>query len=449
MRASDPSNDESGSVQRGKTRREFLRTANSALLGGIAIGGTAVVGGCHSSVPTEPINVGLLHSQTGTMAMSESALRDIELYAIEEINALGGVLGRPIRPIVKDPKSRFEDLFPRRARELLTEDQVCVVFGCWTSSSRKAVLPVFEEFDGLLFYPVQYEGNECSPNVVYTGTVPNQQILPAVDWLRSLAGGSRRRFFLVGSDYVFPWTLSHIVRQHIEATYPDTEIVRELYVPLAERDFETVVSDIKASDADVVLNMINGDSNIYFFNELHRQGMTAEQLPVLSTSVSENELRGLLPEAVQGHFAAFNYFQSVDRPQNRNFVSGFQAEHGLDRVMSDAMEAAYVSVYLWKEAVELGGATDAMSVRESLRKGIEIDAPGGAVSIDPRNQHLTKRCRVAKIRPDRQFDIVYEAPRSIIPEPFPQYAFPGWRCDWTDFGLVEGPPVDVRKTAKR
>ncbi len=449
MQSSDPLNRQGDAVQHRQTRREFLRSANATLFGVLGIGGTAGVCGCRSYARAEPINVGLLHSQTGTMAMSESALRDSELYAIEEINAVGGVVGRPIRPIVKDPKSRSEDLFPLRAGELLANDQACAVFGCWTSSSRKAVLPVLEELGGLLFYPVPYEGNECSPNVVYTGTVPNQQVLPAVDWLRSLAGGSRRRFFLLGSDYVFPWTLSPVVRHHIAATFPDTEIVRELYVPLAERDFDSVVRDIKASEADVVLNMVNGDDNIYFFNELHRQGITAERLPVLSTSVGENELRGLLPEAVEGHLAAFNYCQSVDRPQNRDFVSGFQTEHGLDRVTSDAMEAAYVSVYLWKTAVELAGETNPMSVRDALRKPIEIDAPGGAVSVDPRNQHLHKRCRIGKIRADRQFDIVYEAPRAIRPEPFPQNAFPGWRCDWTDSGLVQGPLVDVRKLANR
>ena len=378
------------------------------------------------------------------MAISETSLRDIELFALEEINAAGGVLGRRIEPIVEDPKSRFSDLFPRRARKLLAEESVVAVFGCWTSASRKAVLPVFEELDRLLFYPVQYEGNECSPNVIYTGSLPNQQILPAIDWLRSLSGGARRRLFLLGSDYVFPWTLSHVIETHLAATYPDTEVVGKAYLPLGERAYEQVVRQIIASDADAVINMINGDSNIYFYNELKRQDISPDDLPVMATSIGEDELRGLLPEAVEGHLVAANYFQSINSPANRRFVEGFQREHGEDRVIGDPMEAAYVAVHLWKEAVERAGSTETARVREALGTKLSINAPGGKVSLDPRNQHLTKRCRVGRIRPDLQFDIVYEAPRVLSPDPFPQEAFPGWRCDWTEYGLVEGEPVSIR-----
>jgi urea transport system substrate-binding protein len=305
------------------------------------------------------------------------------------------------------------------------------------------VRPVFEACDGLLFYPVQYEGNECSPNIVYTGTVPNQQVLPAVDWLRSRSGGSRRRFFLLGSDYVFPWTLSHIIEKHLAATYPDTEVVGKQYVPFGHREFRPVVRDIVRSEADVVVNMINGDSNLYFYNELLEQKISASDFPVLATSIGEDELRGMLPEAVEGHLAAANYFQSIDSPANREFVRRFQWEHGEDRVVSDAMESAYTSVYLWKTAVEAAQSIEVAAVRQALATGIKYDAPGGTVRIDPRNQHVTKRCRVGRIRADRQFDIVYETPRVLSPNPFPQESFPGWRCDWTKKGLVPGEAVEL------
>ena len=425
-------------------RRPFFSRLGKSMLATLSAGTVLGAAGCRPPEQSDPIRVGILHSQTGTMAISESALRDIELFAIEEINAAGGVLGRMIEPVVEDPRSRFEDLFPRRARKLLTIGQVAVVFGCWTSASRKAVLPVFEELGGLLFYPVQYEGNESSPNIVYTGSVPNQQILPAVDWLRSLSGGTKSRFFLVGTDYVFPWTLSHVIDCHFKATYPDTEIVGREYTPFGHRDYESVVAQIRTSGADVVVNMINGDSNIYFYNELKRQGVTAESLPVLATSIGENELRGLLPEAVEGHLATSHYFQTIASPLNQQFVRAVRQEYGEDLVLSDQMEAAYVAVYLWKEAVERAGSTAVADVLRALSEGIQIDAPGGRVYLDPRNQHLAKHCRVGRIRSDRQFDIVYQAPRLLAPDPFPQDAFPGWRCDWTRGGLIEGTPVRIK-----
>ncbi len=424
-------------------RREFLKRAGSTVLG-VGAGSMLLAGGCVEQTVANPIKVGILHSQTGTMAISETSLRDIELFAIDEINAAGGLLGRMIRPVVEDPRSRNIDLFPKRARKLLTEDKVSVVFGCWSSAGRKAVLPIFEEFGGLLFYPVQYEGNESSPNIVYTGSLPNQQILPAIDWLRSLSGGAKRRVFLVGSDYIFPWTLSHVIEKHLAATYPDTEISGKIYVSQGARDFEPVIRQIVASDSDVVVNMINGDSNLYFYNELKRQGVSPRDIPVIATSIGEDELRGLLPEVVEGHFATWNYFQSVNSALNRRLIEGFQKEHGEDRVLSDPMESAYVSVYLWKHAVEKAGTFEPMAVREALREGVEFEGPSGTISLDPRNQHLSKRCRVGRIRSDRQFDIVFESPRMLAPDPFPQDAFPGWRCDWTEGGLVKGPAVDIR-----
>ena len=400
-----------------------------------------MTGGCLREEVSDPIKVGILHSQTGTMAISETSLRDIELFAIEEINAAGGLLGRMIQPVVVDPRSR-NDLFPKRARILLDEG-VSVVFGCWSSVGRKAVIPVIEQYRSLLFYPVQYEGNECSPNVVYTGSVPNQQILPAVDWLRSLSGGQRRRIYLIGGNLIYPLTASHVIRKHLEATYPDTEIVGTSFFRLGQTDFEDTVREIVSSKADAVINMTDGDSNLHFYNELKRQGISASDLPVMATSIGEDELRGLLPEVVEGHFAAWNYFQSLNTPTNRRLIHNFRREHGEDRVVSDPMESAYVAVYLWKQAVEMAGTVDPMPVRDALRQGMAVEGPSGSVSLNPRNQHLSKRCRIGRIRSDRQFDIVFESYRVLSPNPFPQDAFPGWRCDWTGDGLVEGQAVDI------
>jgi urea transport system substrate-binding protein len=397
--------------------------------------------GCGRSAGASPIKIGLLHSQTGTMAMSESPLRDAGVMAVEEINAAGGVLGRPIEAVIEDTRSRFTDLFPKKARKLLADDKVAAVFGCWTSSSRKAVLPVLEKHNGLLFYPVQYEGNESSPNVIYTGAAPNQQILPAIDWLLSAPGGSRKRFYLIGSDYIYPRTANFIIVKYLSSR--GLQAVGESYTPLGHRDYKQAVEEIKKADPDVILNTINGDSNIAFFDELAARGISAQKIPVVSTSVGEDELRGIAPSRVKGHLAAWNYFQSVDTPRNKEFVSRFQDERGWDRVTSDPMEAAYFQIYLWKLAVEKAASFGVDNVRDALRTGIEFEAPGGKVKIDPKTQHTYKRFRMGRVRDDRQFDIIYEAPEWTEPDPYPQIAFPGWRCDWTQGGITKGPPVKI------
>jgi urea transport system substrate-binding protein len=425
------------------TRRELLKRGAGAL-GLVAMPSLAslTLYGCERSAPREyPIKVGILHSQTGTMAISEISLRDMELMAIEEINAGGGVLGRPIEPVIEDTRSRFTDLFPKKAAKLLREDKVAAVFGCWTSVSRKAVLPVFEEHNGLLFYPVQYEGNECSRHVIYTGSAPNQQILPAIDWLMGAVGGARKRFYLLGSDYIYPRTANHIVGKYVE--YRGAEVVGIRYTPLGHRDYTEIIDDIAWKQPDVVFSTLNGDTNVYFYQELARRGITAEQLPVVATSVGEDELRGLLSADVQGHLAAWSYFQSIDTPANRAFVERFQGEHGEDRVVSDPMEAAYSQVYLWKLAVEKAGSIDVDRVREAFASGIEFEAPGGRIKVDPKTYHTYKHFRMGRIRDDRQFSIVYESPKWIEPEPYPQIAFPGWQCDWTQGGMKEGAEIPV------
>lgn len=391
----------------------------------------------------DTIKVGILHSLTGTMAISETSLKDAELMAIDEINAKGGVLGKKIEPKVEDPESKFTDVFPEKAKKLLLRDKVATVFGCWTSVSRKNVLPVFEENNGLLFYPVQYEGNECSKNVVYTGAAPNQQILPAVEWLMSKAGGEKKRFYLLGSDYIFPRTANLIIVKYLESK--GLKPVDEKYTPLGWREYQNVVQAIKKADPDVIFSTINGDSNVNFYNELAAQGITADKVPVVAVSVGEDELRGLDPSKVKGHLAAWNYFESIDSKDNKDFVSRFKKKYGADRVTDDPIEAAYFQVYFWKLAVEKAGSTDVDKVREAiLSGGIGFDAPEGKIKLDPKTQHTYKYFRMGKIRDDKQFDIVYTSPDVIAPDPFPQVAFPGWSCDWTKGGLIRGRDVKIQ-----
>jgi urea transport system substrate-binding protein len=385
------------------------------------------------------VPVGLLHSQTGGLAISETSLRDVELHAFERINAAGGILGFQIDVRSPDAQSRV-DLFPRRAGRLLEEGAVAL-FGCWTSDSRKAVLPVVEAARRLLFYPVQYEGNESSPFVVYGGMVPNQQVLPALDWLASEAGGARRRVFLLGSDYVFPRTANFIARRHLEAA--GREPAGEVYVPLGSRDFGPVVQQLVFSKADCILNTLNGDSNLAFFAALAAEKTDPEKLPVVSTSIAEDELRGLLPEQVRGHYAAHAYFQSLDSAANREWIEGFRREFGRDRVTDDPMEPAWCLVHLWRQAVERAGSFDTEAVRQAFRDGLVIDGPGGRVRLDPRTQHTDKFFRLGRIRADRQFDIVHASAEPIQPDPYPQAVFPGWRVDWTADGLTRGAEVDI------
>ena len=426
------------------TGRELLNRGAAAIgLTAMAPLAPLMLTGCDSRAP-EPstVKVGILHSQTGTMAISEISLVDMEMMAIEEINAAGGVLGRMIQPVIEDARSRSADIFPKKAAKLLVEDKVAAVFGCWTSASRIAVLPVFEEHNGLLFYPLQYEGNECSRNVVYTGLAPNQQIIPAIDWLVSGEGGGRRRFFLLGSDYVYPRTANYIVGKYVEQH--GAEIVGELYTPLGGRDYKAVVDEIVAVNPDVIFSTLNGDTNVHFYRELANRGITPQQLPVFATSLGEDELRGILPADVEGHLAGWSYFQTVDTPANNSFVERFQAEHGEDRVVSDPMEAAYAQVYLWKLAVEKAGSFEVDRVLEAFNSGIEFDAPGGKIMVDPKTRHTYKPFLIGRIRKDRQFDIVYETPTWIKPDPYPALAFPGWQCDWTDGGVTAGEEVQIR-----
>ena len=398
------------------------------------------------NVPTgDTVKVGILHSLSGTMAISETSLKDAELMAIEEINEKGGVLGKKVVAIVEDPASDFTGKFPELAKKLLLKDKVSAVFGCWTSVSRKNVLSAFEENNGLLFYPVQYEGNESSKNVVYSGAAPNQQILPGVEWL--VNEKKAKTFYLIGTDYVFPRTANLIIVKYLESK--GLKVLAEKYTPFGHKDYATYVQDIKEKNPDVVFSTINGDSNINFYNEMAAQGLTAEKTPVVAVSVGEDELQGLDSSKVKGHYAAWNYFQSIDTPKNKEFVKNFQAyclrvNKKKDQVTDDPIAAAYAQVYLWKLAVEKAKSFEVDAVRKALVGGdIEFDAPEGKIKVDPKNLHVYKYFRMGKIRDDRQFDIVYETKEWIEPEPYPQIAFPGWSVDWTKAGLTKGKSVQV------
>ncbi len=377
----------------------------------------------------EPIQIGVLHSLTGTMAISETSLRDAVLLAVEEINANGGVLGKRIEPVVVDPASNW-DLFAEKAKELLLKKQVAVVFGCWTSVSRKSVLPVFEGYNGLLFYPVQYEGQEQSPNIIYTGATPNQQLIPAARYLMSEEGGGFEKFYLLGTDYVFPRTANKILKAYLLSEgVPEQHIVEE-YTPFGHNDYQTIVGKIKNFSRDgnaCVLSTINGDSNVPFYKEFANQGLTADDCPIMAFSVAEDELRSMETEHLIGHLAAWNYFQSIDTPTNQRFVERFKAycsrndlPGGRSRVTDDPIEAAYFGVYVWKAAVEKAESFEVDKVIPAAL-GMEFDAPGGRKKIHGVNHHTHKPVFIGEIRPDGQFDVIWQTDGLVEPESFSKY----------------------------
>jgi urea transport system substrate-binding protein len=425
----------------GLSRRAALGRGAAATLAAARGLAPALFVGCSLGIPRKKqrVAIGMLHSQTGPLAISATSLRDMQLHAVERINAAGGVLGHLIDVMAPDTRSR-NDLFVKRATWLLDEGAVAL-FGCWTSASRKAVLPVVEEYKRLLFYAVQYEGNESSKYVVYGGMVPNQQILPALDWLAGAEGGGRKKIFLVGSDYVYPRTAHFIAKKYLKTK--SLKPVGEAFVPLGDRDFTAVVKRIRDSGADCVLNTVNGDSNLGLFAALAAAKVDPVKLPVISTSIAEDELRGLLPAQVEGHYAVSCYFQSLGTPANRRWVQGFRDEFGFDRVTGDPLEPGWCLVHLWKQSVERAGSFETEAVRQAFRDGVEFAGPSGTVRLDPRTQHTTKYFRLGKIRADRQFDIVHQSETPIDPDPYPEVAFPGWSCDWTKDGVVRGAEVDI------
>jgi urea transport system substrate-binding protein len=376
------------------------------------------------------IKVGILHSLSGTMAISEKSVVDAEQLAIEEINKAGGVLGKQIIPIVEDGKSDWPT-FNEKAKKLIDQDKVATVFGCWTSSSRKAVLETFQSKNHMLWYPVQYEGQECSKNVFYTGAAPNQQIEPSVDWLLKTFPG--KPFFLVGSNYVFPQTANAIIKAQLAAKKGKS--VGEEYIDLGNNEVSAVISKIKAAmpDGGVIYNSLNGSTNVAFFKALQGAGMTPEKYPSMSVSIAEEEVQAIGPQYLKGHFAAWNYFQTVDTPASKKFVEAFKAKYGAERVVNDPMEAAYTMVYLWKQAVEKAKTYQDLEKVRAAAIGQTFESPNGKVVMNA-NHHISKIVRIGKVKEDGLFEIVNSTPTAVEPVPWNQYvaSTKGYACDWSD-----------------
>ena len=375
----------------------------------------------------DTIKVGVLHSLSGTMAISETVLKDVALMTIDEINASGGVMGKKLEAVVVDPASNWP-LFAEKARQLLTKDKVAVVFGCWTSVSRKSVLPVFEELNGLLFYPVQYEGEELSKNVFYTGAAPNQQAIPAVEYLMSKEGGGAKRWVLLGTDYVYPRTTNKILRAFlIKKGVKETDI-DEKYTPFGHTDYQTIVADIKkyaAGGKTAVVSTINGDSNVPFYKELGNQGVKATDVPVVAFSVGEEELRGVDTKPLVGHLAAWNYFMSLKNGENDAFKKKW-AEYakgkklpGADKPLTnDPMEATYIGMHMWKQAVEKAKSTEVDKVIATM-SGQTFKAPSGFVAkMDEKNHHLHKPVFIGEVKADGQFNVVWKTSGPVKAQPW-------------------------------
>lgn len=384
----------------------------------------------------DPIKVGVLHSLSGTMAISETTLKDVVLMLVEDLNARGGLLNRPLEAVVVDPASDWP-LFAERARELLEVEEVDVVFGAWTSVSRKAVLPVFEELNGLLFYPVQYEGEESSRNVFYTGAAPNQQSIPALEYLMSPEGGSVERFALLGTDYVFPRTTNRILRAFLNANGVSDDDILEEYTPFGHSDWQTIVANLRdfgsAGKMTAVISTINGDANVPFYRELANQGIDALDMPVMAFSVGEEELAGLDTTNLVGHLAAWNYFMSMDTPENEAFIARWHDFIGdTGRVTNDPMEAHHIGFRMWAQAVAQAGTTDVDAVRQAMY-GQTVRSLSGYEVVMNTNHHLSKPVVIGEIMDDGQFDIVWQTDGPIKAEAWSSYIpeSAALTADWT------------------
>ncbi|KQV46824.1 branched-chain amino acid ABC transporter substrate-binding protein [Pelomonas sp. Root1217] len=386
----------------------------------------------HAAFAADTIKVGVLHSLSGTMAISETVLKDTVLMAIDEINAKGGLLGKKLEPVVVDPASNWP-LFAEKAKQLISQDKVAVVFGCWTSVSRKSVLPVFEQTNSLLFYPVQYEGEELSKNVFYTGAAPNQQAIPAVEYLMSKDGGGAKRFVLLGTDYVYPRTTNKILRAFLHSKGIKDEDIMEDYTPFGHADYQSIIAKIKKFSAEgkktAVVSTINGDSNVPFYKELGNQGLKATDVPVVAFSVGEEELRGVDTKPLQGHLAAWNYFMSIKAPANDAFIKKWSdyakakgiAGHKDKPLTNDPMEATYIGINMWAQAVKKAGSTDTDKVIAAMA-GQTFTAPSGITSkMDEKNHHLHKSVFIGEVKGDGQFNVVWKTPGPVKAQPWSPY----------------------------
>ncbi len=413
--------------------RSAVRYAGvAAIAAGMAVTATA-------ARAADTIKVGILHSLSGTMAISETTLKDTMLMLIGEQNKKGGLLGKKLEAVVVDPASNWP-LFAEKARELIQKDKVNVVFGCWTSVSRKSVLPVFEELNSMLFYPVQYEGEESSRNVFYTGAAPNQQAIPAVEYLMSEDGGSAKRWVLLGTDYVYPRTTNKILRAFLKAKGVAESDIMEQYTPFGHSDWQTIVADVKkfasAGKKTAVVSTINGDANVPFYKELGNQGIKAEDIPVVAFSVGEEELSGIDTGPLVGHLAAWNYFMSAESAENTDFIKKWKSFiKDPKRVTNDPMEAHYIGFKMWTQAVKQAGTTDVDAVRQAMY-GQKVTSLTGSVAEMLPNHHLTKPVLIGEIQEDGQFETVWktsgpvpgDAWSDFIPESKKLTA--DWRYPW-------------------
>lgn len=359
------------------------------------------------------VKVGLLHSMSGSMAISEQAVLDAEKLAIKEINAAGGVLGCQIKYQEEDGASD-PSTFATKAEKLVDQDGVSTVFGCWTSSSRKAVKSIFEDYDALLFYPVQYEGMESSSNIVYTGAAPNQQIVPAIEYL---IDQGYKKFFLLGSDYVFPRTANMIITAQVEAA--GLEVVGEEYAGMDQTDFAAIISKIEAAQPDVIINTLNGTGNVSFFKQMSEKNYTSDDYMTMSFSIAEEEVATIGADILKGHMVSWNYYQTTDTDKNEAFVKAYKGEYGEDRVTSDPAEAAYDAVYLWAAACEKAESFEVDDILKTIEAGgISFDAPEGTVEIEGSNHHLSKPVRIGQIKEDGLIYEVYATDRAVTPDPY-------------------------------
>lgn len=391
------------------SRRRFMQISGSLVAAG-AIPGAGLL--TKSSFAAEPIKLGLLHSLTGTIAIAEAALVEAEKMAIDEINAAGGVLGRMIDPVVADGASDWPT-FAEKTKQLLQRDKVAAIVGCYTSASRKAVLPVLKQSKGLLYYPTYYEGQEEDKHVIYTSQEATQSVISAIEWMAKQQG---KTFFLVGSDYIYPRTCNKIAKPTVARL--GGKVVGEEYAPLGHTEFSSIINKIKAAKPDWIYSTVVGGSNVAFYKQLKAAGLDGGKQKLLSTVVSENEIDGIGKENAVGYYACMGYFQSIKSPENEKFVKAIKAKYGQDRVVGDPMECAYNSVYLWKMAVEKAKSFDVDKV-VAASSGLEFNAPEGKVTVHKTNHHVSKKIRIGRARTDGQFDIVFES-GVIEPNPFPK-----------------------------
>lgn len=416
-------------------RRKFLKT--SAAAGAAAAAWTLTkapygfVRNIAKAQEGDTIKIGILHSLSGTIAIIERSLHNAELLAIDEINANGGVRGKMLEPVVEDPQSMVQ-VFSEKAKKLLLEDQVVAVLGCYTSASRQSVLPVFEQYNGVLLYPTLYEAQECSKNCFYTGAVPNQQLDDFVPWIINELG--RKKFYLIGANYIYPKETNREVKALLEKFGGET--VAEEYSPLGHTEFSTNINKIAASGCDTVFSTLVGDQIVAFYKQYEQFGITANDLPICTPITTEQEIQAMGARYANGHYTSFNYFQSVDTPENKSFVESYKAKYGKNEVTNAVMEAAYFQTYFLAQAIEKAG-TDADALIYEGLPGQEFQAPQGKVKIDEKNHHAWLWARIGKANENGQFDVVWKSEDWIRPDPWVDYLYPDKDCDFTDQRVLD------------